>query len=192
MLHDKRAHNEKDGKDPRIKTQIVAGFIIFRRTEEGVKYLFLYRRGGYWNFPKGHFEEGEDALATAFRETAEETGITQGDLHVLPEFKTFVKFHFYHNGKKIQDTVILHLAETKKADVRISPREHSGYAWFLYQDACRILGKYKGTKKALKDANDHLRAKGIGRPAAGAARQGNDLRGARPGDRPSESHPRGR
>src|SRR3989344_1377930 len=98
-----------------VKKQIVAGFIIFRRTEDGIRYLFLYRRGSYWNFPKGHFETGEDALMTALRKTAEETGLTQTDLKIVPGFKTYVRFHFFHEGKKIQDTVILYLAETKRA-----------------------------------------------------------------------------
>lgn len=179
-------------RQPQVKKQIVAGFIIFLKTEEGIKYLFLYRRGGYWNFPKGHFEQGEDALQTAFRETEEETGIRQADLHVVPDFKTYVRFHFFHGGKKIFDTVILHLAEAKKAEVKISPREHSGYAWFLYQDACRILGKYQGTKRALKQAHDYLRAKSVGRREQGSSRQGHDVRGSREGDRRPEGRPSGR
>ncbi|MBI3589222.1 MAG: NUDIX domain-containing protein [Candidatus Liptonbacteria bacterium] len=149
-----------------VKKQVVAGFIVYRRTSEGIKFLFLYRRGGYWNFPKGHFEHGENALATAFRETEEETGLKRSDLHLVPGFKAYVKFSFFHGGKKIYDTVILHLAETRRVQVTISPREHSGFAWFLYHDAIRMLGKYQGTKNALKDAYDFLRRKSYrSRPA---------------------------
>lgn len=149
--------------DPNVKKQVVAGFIVYRRTEEGTKYLFLYRRGSYWNFPKGHFEQGENALATAFRETEEETGLRRADLHLAQGFKTYVKFHFEKDGHRIYDTVILYLAETRKAEVRISDREHSGYAWFLYPDAMHILGRYQGTKRALQQANDFLHRKDIQR-----------------------------
>lgn len=142
-----------------VKQQVVAGFIVYRRTSEGLKFLLLYRRGGYWNFPKGHFEHGENALSTAFRETEEETGLKRADLHLVPGFKTYVKFYFYHGEKKIFDTVILHLAETRKAQVVISPREHSGFAWYLYRDAMKVLGEYRGTKRALTEANDFLRRK---------------------------------
>ena len=141
----------------KIKKQIVAGFIIFRRTEEGLKFLLLYRRGGYWNFPKGHFEEGERSLATALRETEEETGLKRSELHIVPNFKTYVRFFFDRGEKRIFDTVILYLAETKQPQISISPREHSGFAWFLFPDALRILGRYQGTKRALKQANDFLR-----------------------------------
>lgn len=152
--------NHSDSKDPdKVKRQIVAGFIIYRKTEEGIKYLFLYRRGGYWNFPKGHFERGEDSRRTAIRETEEETGIKSSELKIEPNFKTYVKFHFFHEGKKIFDTVILYLAQTHKAEISISPREHSGFAWFLYRDAIKVLGRYAGTKKALTKAHEFLHQK---------------------------------
>jgi len=153
-----------------VKHQVVAGFIIYRRTPEGIKFLLLYRRGGYWNFPKGHFDPGENALRTALRETEEETGLKHSELHIVPEFKTYVKFHFFGDGKKIFDKVILYLAETRQAQIRIVPREHSGFAWFLYDDAIRILGKYFGTKRALKDAYDFIRHKGSRHRQANPAR----------------------
>jgi bis(5'-nucleosidyl)-tetraphosphatase len=155
---------------PGEKRQIVAGFIIFRKTEEGMKFLFLYRRGGYWNFPKGHFEKGEDAIRTALRETEEETGIKPSDLRIVPNFKTYVRFHFFHAGQKIHDTVILYLAESRQERVVVSPREHSGYAWFLYKDAIKMLGRYAGTKRALSQAYEflHPRKSHMAKPSHGS------------------------
>ena len=46
-------------KEATVKKQTVAGFVVCRKTDEGPKYLLLYRRGTYWNFPKGKFEEGD-------------------------------------------------------------------------------------------------------------------------------------
>lgn len=147
-------------KNLKEKQQVVAGFIVFRRTEEGTKYLLLYKRGNYWNFPKGHFEAGERSMATALRETEEETGIRPSELRIIPNFKAYERFRFTAGGERIHDTVILYLAETKQANVRIAPREHSGFAWFLYHDALSILGKkYAGTKNVLKQANDFIRGK---------------------------------
>lgn len=175
-----------------VKKQIVAGFIILRRTEEGPKYLFLYRRGGYWNFPKGHFEAGENSMDTALRETEEETGIRKTELRIIPGFKTYVKFSFVRDGKRIYDTVILYLAETRKAEIRISTREHSGFAWFLYQDALHILGKYQGTKRALKQAHDFIRAKSLARRRENTQRQSSDLRSNRESHRQPSFRPSGR
>ena len=95
-------------------------------------------------------------MRTAFRETEEETGIKASDLHIVPNFKAYVRFHFFHAGQKIHDTVILYLAESRHERVVISPREHSGYAWFLYKDAIKMLGRYAGTKRALTQAYEFL------------------------------------
>lgn len=147
-------------ESPALKRQVVAGFVIYRRTSEGIKFLLLYKRGQYWNFPKGHFEQGEDALATALRETEEETGIKKSELRIVPGFRAYERFFFRAGGERIHDTVILHLAETRKAEIRISPREHSGFGWFSYQDAVANIGKkYEATKRVLKYAHDFLRPK---------------------------------
>ncbi len=139
------------------KKQVVAGFVIFRRTTDGIKYLLLYKRGSYWNFPKGHFEPGERSIDTALRELEEETGLKKADLHIIPNFRAYERFHFQVGNQKIYDTVILFLAETKKADVRIVPREHSGYAWFLHQDALSAIGKkYVDVARVLKQARSFL------------------------------------
>lgn len=151
---------EQDKKEQKVKRQVVAGFVVFRRTEDGIKFLLLYRRGSYWNFPKGHFEEGENSMDTALRETEEETGLKKEELHIIPGFKAYERFYFVKDGEKIHDTVILFLAETKQDKVVISPREHSGFAWFLYPDAIKALGgKYVGTKRVLKMAHDFIRGK---------------------------------
>jgi len=140
------------------KKQVVAGFVIFRRTSDGIKFLLLYRRGSYWNFPKGHFKPGERTIDAALRELEEETGIKKGELHIVPNFRAYERFHFQVGNERIFDTVILFLAETHKAEIKIEPREHSGYGWFLYHDALNVIGKkYGDTRKVLKQASDYLK-----------------------------------
>jgi predicted NUDIX family NTP pyrophosphohydrolase len=60
-----------------------AGLLLYRRREDGVE-VFLAHPGGpfwarkdrqAWSIPKGEYEAGEDALAAARREFAEETGV---------------------------------------------------------------------------------------------------------------------
>ena len=139
------------------KKQVVAGFVIFRRTVDGLKFLLLYKRGNYWNFPKGHFEPGERSIDTALRELEEETGIRKSELRIVPNFRAYERFYFRIGNQGIYDTVILFLAETHKAEIRIEPREHSGYGWFLQRDAMNVIGKkYQDTRKVLKQAGDFL------------------------------------
>lgn len=142
------------------KKQVVAGFVVYRRTSDGVKFLLLYRRSNYWNFPKGHFEPGERSIDTALRELEEETGIKKADIRIMPQFRAYERFFFRIGNQGIYDTVILFLAETSQADVRIIPREHGGFGWFLYHDALGVIGKkYGDTRNVLKQANDFLRAR---------------------------------
>jgi 8-oxo-dGTP pyrophosphatase MutT (NUDIX family) len=139
------------------KKQVVAGFVVYRRTSDGIKFLLLYRRGNYWNFPKGHFEPGETTMDTALRELHEETGIKKSELRITQNFRAYERFYFKVGNQGIHDTVILFLAETHQAEIRIEPREHSGYGWFLYHDALSVLGKkYVDTRKVLKQASDFL------------------------------------
>lgn len=147
----------EEAKRVATKKQVVAGFVVYRKTSDGTKFLLLYRRGNYWNFPKGHFKPGERSIDTALRELEEETGIKKGELHIAPNFRAYERFYFKIGNQGIYDTVILFLAETHKAEIRIRPREHSGFGWFLYQDAVNVIGKkYADTKKVLKQANDFL------------------------------------
>jgi 8-oxo-dGTP pyrophosphatase MutT (NUDIX family) len=77
---------EQSKKAP-TKQQVVAGFVVYRKTSDGVKFLLLYRRGNYWNFPKGHFKPGERSIDAALRELEEETGIKKSELRIMPNFR---------------------------------------------------------------------------------------------------------
>lgn len=160
-------HEIDESKRLPTKRQVVAGFVVYRKTTDGIKFLLLYRRGNYWNFPKGHFEPGERSIDAALRELEEETGIKKSELRIIPNFRAYERFSFRIGNEHIYDTVILFLAETHKADVKLTPREHSGFAWFLYNDALNVIGKkYGDTRKVLKQARDFLRARRRPRPGA--------------------------
>ncbi len=144
--------------EKRVKQEITAGFIVYRRTPEGPKFLVLYHRGDYWNFPKGHIESEEKSLTAAIRETKEETGLASRDLRILDGFKAYERFYFKRSGQGIFKIVILYLAETRNPRVLVS-REHQGYGWFLYRDAKQILGKYRDSVRPLEKAYEFLHSK---------------------------------
>jgi len=155
MAHEENVKKERSHP----KKEITAGIIVFRKTHEGPKFLLLYHRGSYWNFPKGHVEREEKSLEAAIRETFEETGLRRGDLGVVPNFKTYERFYFHRDKETIFKIVIIFLAETREARVRVSS-EHQGYGWFLFKDAKKILGKYRENQKILGYAYNFLRNKG--------------------------------
>jgi 8-oxo-dGTP pyrophosphatase MutT (NUDIX family) len=138
-----------------VRREISAGFVAFRRTHEGTKFLVLYHGHNYWNFPKGKIESEEKSLTTALRETQEETGLAGRDLRIIRNFKAYERFYFRRGGQPIFKIVIFYLAETKKRYIKLSG-EHEGYGWFLYSEARRILGRYRDSQKVLRQAHQFL------------------------------------
>jgi predicted NUDIX family NTP pyrophosphohydrolase len=73
-----------------------AGLLLYRRRAGGLEVFLVHPGGpfwakkdaGAWTIPKGEIDEGEDELAAARRETAEETGFTpEGEFIALPAIR---------------------------------------------------------------------------------------------------------
>ncbi|MBB3742212.1 NUDIX hydrolase [Rhizobium anhuiense] len=73
-----------------------AGLLIYRRASENYEVLLVHPGGPYWakkdeaawSIPKGLVEPGEDVLAAAKREAAEELGVTiDGIFRPLGEYR---------------------------------------------------------------------------------------------------------
>lgn len=114
-----------------------AGVIVVRRQEGSWLYLLL-RVYGYWDFPKGIVEHGEDPLQTARREVEEETGLM--DL-------TFLGGHGYRETPPYGRGKIAryYIAETRKDQVvlpvskELGRPEHHEFRWLSYQEARALL-----------------------------------------------------
>ncbi len=114
-----------------------AGAVVFRREGGGHAYLLLraYRN---WDFPKGEVAEGEEPLAAARREVAEETGIV--DLG-LPADAPYVETPVYARGKVAR----YYLAETpsRQVGLGVNPElgrpEHHEFRWLAYAEARPLL-----------------------------------------------------
>lgn len=145
--------------------ELSAGIIIYRRTEEGPKFLLLYHGHNYWNFAKGKIENEERSFETALREVEEETGLRPSELRIKRNFKEYEKFSFFRRKDRVFKIVIFYLAETRQPRIQIS-KEHEGYAWLRYNEAARLLAKYKDSQMLLKRAYDFLRQEATRKRAA--------------------------
>ncbi|MFH1246204.1 MAG: NUDIX domain-containing protein [Candidatus Liptonbacteria bacterium] len=143
-------------RKPVTKREISAGIIVYKKTEEGLKFLILYHGHNYWNFPKGKIESEEKSLEAALRETREETELSNRNLKLVQNFKAYERFYFRRAGQPVYKIVIFYLAETDATEIAIS-HEHNGYAWFSFNEAKRILGKYRDSQRVLKQVCDFLK-----------------------------------
>lgn len=166
---------------PREKS---AGAIIFIKESGKFFYLLLHypainRKGGHWEFAKGHIEEGENYEQTVKREIAEETGLK--DVKIIPGFKEHIKYFFRqyptkvpqqqgnltgsqqsHQGRVwagkerpwIFKLVTFFIAEAGTKDVKLSA-EHIGFAWLPFDEAIKKV-TYKNSRELLKKANEFI------------------------------------
>jgi len=86
------------------------GVIPLRQIKGGWQvFLVKHRKGGYWSFPKGHGNPGEEELEAAERELFEETGFHVSRL--LPIQKLNEQYQFQRDGKNIDKMVTYFAAE---------------------------------------------------------------------------------
>jgi len=130
-----------------------AGVIVFRKGPAGGNLFLLLDYGRYWDFPKGHIEEGEDERAAALRELAEETAIV--DVDAMDDFRHEIVYFFRPPGRGlVRKTVVFFLAEVESEEVTIS-HEHVGYEWLKGEDALARV-KYPTAKEVMRAALKHL------------------------------------
>lgn len=133
-----------------------SGVIVFKGNSDDMKFLFLTRREGFLDFPKGHIESGESEVESAIRETEEETG-----LQIDPDtgFRYNQIYWYQRNGEKIRKSVVMFLGEAPEdSDVSISS-EHEGHKWLTFDEAMDQLS-YKNQKEMLTAAMNYIIAHG--------------------------------
>jgi bis(5'-nucleosidyl)-tetraphosphatase len=140
------------GRKSKVRREFSAGFVLFRRTPHGPRFLLL-DYGKHWDYPKGHLEEGESAWQAAVRELREETGIRQVDR--VGRFQRDMHYAFYSPKKgHVVKTVTYFLGRTRGETVTLSD-EHEDFAWLPYEEA-RARLTYQNARDMLTAAWESL------------------------------------
>ena len=136
-----------------MRFEFSAGLLIHKHGPEGPLFLFLKRKDGLLDVPKGHIEKGEDAREAAIRETEEEAGIRSE--RIDPFYRYDYWIWFVYGGDKIKKKISIFLAEVDdNAKVRIS-YEHEGYVWLSYKDAEKAR-LFKPERLLLEDVRTYM------------------------------------
>lgn len=114
-----------------------AGVVPARRTAAGWRLLVL-RAFRNWDFPKGLVEAGEEPLAAALREAAEETGITDLKLAFGEDYRETApyakgKIARYYLAATEEERVTLPVSE------ELGRPEHHEWRWVSFDEAARLL-----------------------------------------------------
>jgi ADP-ribose pyrophosphatase YjhB (NUDIX family) len=102
MPQDTASHSSSD---ERVKMEVSAGGIVFKRTPQGVRMAFILDPFSKWAFAKGHVERGETIVAAALRETREEMGL--GRLRVIAPLGK-IDFWFRDRYRKESKGALIH------------------------------------------------------------------------------------
>ena len=131
------------------------GAIVFSRHGRKRDFLLLLYGNGHWDFPKGHIEEGETEEQAMFRELKEETGISAGDVRILPGFMEKISYFYHAEGKAVFKTVEFFLVESKHKRVVLSS-EHKDYKWLPFAEAHQ-QATFRTAKQLLEKADSFLK-----------------------------------
>ena len=134
----------------------VGAIIRYQTTEQNrdhADFLLLRNKRGFWGFPQGHKEKGENEIQTLQREVQEETGITNLEIH---QYIGRIQYKYFRaDGIRSEKEVKFYFATTPTRQVVIS-NEHEDFKWSTYMDALSLLDHrqlksiiLKGRRKGL-------------------------------------------
>jgi 8-oxo-dGTP pyrophosphatase MutT (NUDIX family) len=132
---------------PRRETS--AGGVIFRRTEEGPRFLLILDSYKNWGFPKGHIDEGESPDVAARREIHEETGL---DDVILQAPLGMIDWFFRLRGRLIHKYCHFYLFESPAGDP--TPQLGEGITeckWFPRDEALETIS-YDNARGVFRQA----------------------------------------
>lgn len=100
-------------------------------------------RGGYWEFPGGKLDEGQDISNALEKEVFEETGLVVIPTNRIVYYESRITSYKKYRG--LPYVVLIGLAKKIGGEVKLS-EEHTNYAWVNVNEALN----YKLTEESKK------------------------------------------
>lgn len=128
------------------------GFIVIKKTGNQPTAFLLMKQRNRYDLPKGHQEEGEDDLATAYRELWEETGIKKENTTIIPNFSfssVYYPKYARFNRQTVEKTVIFYGCVVAD-DVEVTLEEHQGFEWRKWSPPNQISDSLDPLIRALE------------------------------------------
>ena len=137
-----------------IVREPTAGGVVFRHGANGIEILLIQDAKDRWTIPKGHKEEGEQAVDTARREIGEEAG-----LHNIDMLGWLGKIHFRYRRleRLVLMTTQIYLVRVRGDGNEIQKEEWmNGIKWFPFAEALDLI-EYEDIGKLMLLAMKRIR-----------------------------------
>jgi len=133
------------------------GFVVYRDTDHGRRYLIIRSSRGECGFPKGHTEPGETELETAMRELKEETNLEAAPVE---GFRREISYRLRSN-MNITKRVVYFLGKAKDGPLLCQESELLGAEFLPLEQALARL-PFDSIIEILKEADSFLSAPSCG------------------------------
>ena len=127
-----------------------AGGVVINKKDQ---ILVVSQKGVSWSLPKGHIDNGEEALETAKREIYEESGIR--DLKFIKELGSYERYSGYTNGITKLKTIFIFLFKTETEDLKPIDPENPEARWVNKDKVVDIL-TYEKDKEFFSSIIDKI------------------------------------
>ncbi len=106
--------------------------------------LVVSQHGTSWSLPKGHIEEGEDAMTAARRETEEESGVSS--LEFIKDLGSYQRYKIAGDGGDDQSelkNIIIFLFRTNQLELKPIDPENPEARWVKKEEVVNLLTHQK-------------------------------------------------
>ena len=121
----------------KLKETKSAGGVVLNQKGE---LLVISQHGTSWSLPKGHVDEGEDAISAAKREIYEESGITK--LQFIRELGSYKRYKISEDGgddKSELKTITMFLFRTSEDNLKPVDSENPEARWVQKENVVELL-----------------------------------------------------
>lgn len=122
--------------DKRNDKEKSCGAVIYKRHESRLYYLVAKMNHGHYSLIKGHVEDGESEVMTAYREIKEETNL---DVVIDTSFRNVISYPPYKDDPAIIKDVVFFVATPVGGRIRRQDSEVDKLMWCSYSQAIKLL-----------------------------------------------------
>ena len=132
-----------------------AGGLVYRRMQDGIQVLLIYRNG-VWDLPKGKVEEGESIPGCAVREVMEEIG-SPTEPEIIANLGT-TEHSYEENSREIEKETYWFVMNFPETMNNFNPQVSEGISkveWVAVERAEAMAG-YENLKTLIQKFRAHL------------------------------------